>query len=325
MIENHKPPRGLVAAEIAGLTLGTLTLLFFMTISGLSLFDRTIPCESRFLVVVVLALGSAMSTGFIGGTAAAKGQIRLPGQVGKPLQFAVGGGIAVLIIVLVVGWKLYASGCGVAVNAYRVNEVDDSVDLSRWDAKESRIAKYGEGVTRLVRLSVVRLQANAGPFQTRVGYAGRENSFVCSVTSGEGDCEPDAKQPNPYLKIYDVNIPEREFPLHQSKTVEYREDYLDPLSFAFPLNPAVLSAGCIACDVSYRIPYQTTVYRTHFILPLRYKTVWMKEVVTPPDSVSGYFAPDQNHVIPPESFDPPPLNNLARMTSVQFRIAFCCE
>jgi hypothetical protein len=90
---------------VAGVVFGGLTLLFFMVLVVASIFKATIPSESRFLVVVVLALGTALSSAFLGGSAAAAGKV--PIFKNSPMKFTVTGGIAAFIIVLVLGHFLY--------------------------------------------------------------------------------------------------------------------------------------------------------------------------------------------------------------------------
>lgn len=100
--------------RVAGLIFGAATLVFFMSIVTMSLTGRIIPCEGRFPAVMVLALGASLSVGFLGGWAKAEGKVALSGAAGSPIVFGVTGGIAVLIIVLVMGWLLYARSCGAA-------------------------------------------------------------------------------------------------------------------------------------------------------------------------------------------------------------------
>jgi hypothetical protein len=90
---------------IAGFGSGILTLLFFMSLVIASVFDKQVPVGSRFLVVVVVALGAGLSSSFLGGAAVASGKV--PVFKNSPLKFSVGGGIAVFIIVLAVGKYLY--------------------------------------------------------------------------------------------------------------------------------------------------------------------------------------------------------------------------
>jgi hypothetical protein len=73
----------------------------------LSLFNKEIPMTSRFIVVAFLALSVGLSSTFLGGTAAAKGGITLPFFRESPMSFAVTGGIAVFVIVLMLGYVLY--------------------------------------------------------------------------------------------------------------------------------------------------------------------------------------------------------------------------
>jgi hypothetical protein len=101
-------------AFVTGAAFGGLTLLFFMALVLLAAFDRPIPCESRFLVVVVLALGGALASSFIGGSAAAKGEIPLRIATRNPIGFSVFGGIAVLLLLMVVGHFGYGTACAAA-------------------------------------------------------------------------------------------------------------------------------------------------------------------------------------------------------------------
>lgn len=104
----HPPPAW---AFVTGALFGGLTLLFFMALVLLAAFDRPIPCESRFLVVIVLALGGALASSFIGGSAAAKGEIPLQIATRNPIGFSVVGGIAVMLLLMVAGHFGYESSC----------------------------------------------------------------------------------------------------------------------------------------------------------------------------------------------------------------------
>ncbi|HEY6327927.1 MAG TPA: hypothetical protein VI756_01225 [Blastocatellia bacterium] len=72
-----------------------------------ALYGHSVPPDSRFLVLVVLAFGAAMAAGFLGGDAAANGRIPLPGAVDAPIAVSTAGGVAVLIIVMLVGYYIY--------------------------------------------------------------------------------------------------------------------------------------------------------------------------------------------------------------------------
>ncbi|CAN5774981.1 hypothetical protein BH18ACI5_BH18ACI5_06610 [soil metagenome] len=92
-----RPPRWLMPASFAvlGITLGFMMLLVL-----LATFDKQVPTGSRYLVVIVLALGAAFGIGGLGGEAAVRGKIPLPGAQQHPLAVSVTGGVAVMIIVL---------------------------------------------------------------------------------------------------------------------------------------------------------------------------------------------------------------------------------
>lgn len=91
---------------IAGYISGILTLLFFMAliIVGVVL-GRPFPADYKFIIVIVMAFGLALAVSFIGGSAAAGGKI--PFFKDSPVQFAVSGGIATFVIVLLIGWKVF--------------------------------------------------------------------------------------------------------------------------------------------------------------------------------------------------------------------------
>jgi len=90
----------------AGMIIGLLTLLFFMAIVGASLFGKVIPETGKFPVLIVLALGTALSASFLTGHASVTGQIPFFGDK-YPLAVSAGGGFAILILILLIGWKIY--------------------------------------------------------------------------------------------------------------------------------------------------------------------------------------------------------------------------
>jgi len=80
------------------------TLLFLMAII---LFRIDVPSQNRFIVVAVVALGAATGSAFLSGTAAIEGKIPIP-FLKDPLAASATGGIAALVLVMVVGTWLYA-------------------------------------------------------------------------------------------------------------------------------------------------------------------------------------------------------------------------
>ena len=90
-------------APVAGFIIGAITLFFLMGIIVASIFKYEVPQSSKFFVVSFLALGLALSFAFIGGSAAAKGE--LPVSLSyfnhKPLEFSVSGGVSVFVIIFV--------------------------------------------------------------------------------------------------------------------------------------------------------------------------------------------------------------------------------
>ena len=99
------PPPPAWAMIVGGVCVG-LTLVFFMAMLVASLFRVTIPEDSRFLVIVVIAFAGAIGTGFLGGGAAISGQIPLLNNQWfqqHPVTFGASGGFAALVILLLIG------------------------------------------------------------------------------------------------------------------------------------------------------------------------------------------------------------------------------
>jgi Fic family protein len=90
-----------------GAVFGGLALLFFMGLVLLSTWGRPVPNDARYLVVIVLAMSGALSAGFLGGNASARGTIPFPTLNEHPLAVAFTGGIAVLIALLLLGSRLF--------------------------------------------------------------------------------------------------------------------------------------------------------------------------------------------------------------------------
>jgi hypothetical protein len=96
-------------APKAGVVFAAGTLVFFMVLVLLSVFEKNIPDDAKFPIVAVLALGLASASAFLGGDAAAKGQLPVSFLNARPVQFSVAGGIAVFVIVFLFGIGLYPS------------------------------------------------------------------------------------------------------------------------------------------------------------------------------------------------------------------------
>jgi hypothetical protein len=90
----------------AGFVTGALTLFFLMALVVASVLGREVPDGSKFLVTAVFALGCALSATFLGGDAVASGKIPFLADK-SPLAISATGGIAVLVIVLVLGYYFY--------------------------------------------------------------------------------------------------------------------------------------------------------------------------------------------------------------------------
>lgn len=91
----------------AGVIFGAVALLFFMVLVLLPVFGHPVPGSSKYLIIIVLALSGGLSATFMGGHATARGSIPLPSGKEHPMRYAVTGGIAVLIVLLVLGRLLF--------------------------------------------------------------------------------------------------------------------------------------------------------------------------------------------------------------------------
>ncbi len=90
-----------------GAWFGAVALAFFMLLVLLSVAGHIVPEGAKYLIVIVLALSGGLATAFLGGNASARGSIPIPKVQEHTLTFAVTGGIATLIILLVLGWYLF--------------------------------------------------------------------------------------------------------------------------------------------------------------------------------------------------------------------------
>jgi hypothetical protein len=88
-------------------TMMGITVFFLMSLIVASLFGYDVSHGARFLVVIIIALGLALSSAFIGGDAAVRGHIPISFIQGHPITFSATGGIAVFIIVLALSYPLY--------------------------------------------------------------------------------------------------------------------------------------------------------------------------------------------------------------------------
>ena len=93
-------PRWLMPASFAVLA---ATLAFMMLLIVIAAFGKQVPPGSRYLVVIVLAIGAAFGVGGLGGAAALKGRIPIPAVENHPVAVSLGGGAAAMVIVLLLG------------------------------------------------------------------------------------------------------------------------------------------------------------------------------------------------------------------------------
>jgi hypothetical protein len=130
-----------VWASKAGVVFAAVTLVFFMILVILSVFGNTIPENASFPIASVLALGLAFASAFMGGDAAAKGQLPSPFLNKYPVQFSITGGIAVFVIVFLFGIELYPSTGG--------TEAKHPLDLTgAWHLSDDSMSFYVAKLTQ---------------------------------------------------------------------------------------------------------------------------------------------------------------------------------
>lgn len=85
---------------VVGVVFLGILAVFLMVLIGLSVMGHEIPCGSRPLVAILLSVIGGIGAAFIGGYAKAVGKVGA-GQW-SPLTIAVGGGVAAMIILMVI-------------------------------------------------------------------------------------------------------------------------------------------------------------------------------------------------------------------------------
>ena len=93
---------------VAGLIFAALTLSFLM---WMATRVTQIQCSQAALVALVFGLGSALSTSFLGGYAAASGPVTIPYIGDKPIKVGMGGGILALVITTAMAWTVVKTNC----------------------------------------------------------------------------------------------------------------------------------------------------------------------------------------------------------------------
>jgi hypothetical protein len=114
---------------VVGAGFGFLTFIFFASLVVASVNGKSVPPESRILVVAVLAIGIALSASFLGGTASASGKLPLPWSM-HPVTFSIVGGSAVFVIVFLIGYASYVrAGEDTVILAGTVLDADSALGI----------------------------------------------------------------------------------------------------------------------------------------------------------------------------------------------------
>ncbi len=106
-IESNPPKATITFSLKTGAAFGALALLFFMGLTILSIIGYQIPSSAKYLIVIVLSLSAALASHYIGGHAIARGSIPFPQVQEHPLRYSVAGGVAVMILLLILGSMLF--------------------------------------------------------------------------------------------------------------------------------------------------------------------------------------------------------------------------
>jgi hypothetical protein len=103
------------ATVVAGFVFAAATLCFLMwLVSSIN----QIQCSQAGLIALVFGLGSALSTSFLGGYAAATGPVTIPYFGNRPINVALGGGILALVITTVMAWIVVGKNCTPVPDAF---------------------------------------------------------------------------------------------------------------------------------------------------------------------------------------------------------------
>ena len=111
----------IVGFIVGGIFLG-LAVLFFMGLVVASIVGFPVPDNARYLICIVLALTASMGSGFLGGSAAASGQLNVSRL--SPFKFGVTGGVAVFVITLILCHTLYNPPTPSGPRAPEITKVD---------------------------------------------------------------------------------------------------------------------------------------------------------------------------------------------------------
>ena len=91
----------------AALLFGAVTLLFLMSLIIIEIFQQPVPQSARWLVVLFFAFSGGLSAAFWGGGASVRGTVQVPVLGEKNVRFNAYGGVAVVIILLILGKLLF--------------------------------------------------------------------------------------------------------------------------------------------------------------------------------------------------------------------------
>ncbi|BHH83769.1 hypothetical protein [Desulforhopalus sp. 52FAK] len=93
---------------VVGVIFVAAAIVFLMSVTVVSFFKESLPADARPLIIFIFSACMSMGSGFIGGYAVAEGKLPMLNDK-SPLTFGVGGGVAVLIILLGVCSLIYPS------------------------------------------------------------------------------------------------------------------------------------------------------------------------------------------------------------------------
>lgn len=270
---------------VAGGVFGGVTILFLMALIILGVFGREVPSGYRFLIVSVIALGLALSSAFIGGDAAAKGQIPIPLLNQHPLTFSVAGGVATFIIVLLLGNLLYSSKPSETLNEQTlsvVHQLRDDFRRAREALEKSGNADFSrveEGISALLRID----QQNGHAWY----YAGEVKRIQNSVRFNVKSC---FKRP-PSGETFSFNT--------------YRQDFYRYLEIERML-PAHETRGDTGSEVCYQRPKGYCMQRTGWINHLLANDFYEEAlVVTDPRDRKAKLESAKNHAKAARDYYPP--------------------
>jgi len=225
---------------IVGAIIGTLTLVFLMALVILGTLGREVPCNSVYLVNATLSLGAALAAAFLGGNASARGALTIPLLRDNPIAVSASGGIAVLIIMLLLTSNLFGrTNCGPSVSVScpvgMQSRVVDELRFAFCYPREAWELDSGPIDVRAADLYLRRSDDRDTGIHFHVSlippaWAGKSEAYTAEVARTWSQLDANIKQSKGFIGgrnayVFSLRVKDR---LGRSRPTEVTHIYLDP-------------------------------------------------------------------------------------------------